>query len=40
MISGLPNFVEHLHLERSLIIGTNGISLSDFFSVSVEDVIA
>ena len=40
MNSGLPNFVEHFHPERSLVIGTNGISLSDFFSVSVEDVIA
>lgn len=40
MNSGLPNFVEHFHPERSLVMGTNGISLSDFFSVSVEDVIA
>lgn len=40
MNSGLPNFAEHFHPERSLVIGTNGISLSDFFSASVEDVIA
>ena len=40
MNSGLPNFTEHFHPDRSLVIGTNGISLDDFFSASVEDVIA
>ena len=40
MNSGLPHFTERFHPDRSLVIGTNGISLIDFFTANVEDVIA
>lgn len=40
MNSGLPHFAEHFHPNRSLVIGTNGISLEDFFTANVEDIIA
>lgn len=40
MNSGLPQFSKKFHPDRSLVIGTNGISLEDFFSVKLSDIIA
>lgn len=37
---GLPLFAAKFHPDRVLVIGTNGISLEDFFSTNVENVIA
>lgn len=38
--SGLPRFAKEFHPDRSLVIGTDGISLEDFFSANVADIIA
>lgn len=40
MNSGLPQFSKKFHPDRSLVIGTNGISLEDFFSAKLSDIIA
>lgn len=38
--SGLPRFAKEFRPDKSLVIGTDGISLDDFFSANIVDVIA
>jgi len=39
MNSGLPEFVEAFHPERSYVVGTGGVSLEDFLSSDVDSII-
>lgn len=39
MNSGLPTFNQKFHPDRSLVVGTGGISLEDFFCTDLENVI-
>ena len=39
MNSGLPAFVEAFHPTRSFVVGTGGVSLEDFLSCDVENII-
>lgn len=40
MNSGLPRFAKEFRPEKSLVIGTDGISFEDFFSANIADIIA
>ena len=39
MNSGLPEFVEAFHPQRSFVVGTGGVSLEDFLNSDVEEII-
>ena len=39
MNSGLPAFVEAFSPKRSFVVGTGGVSLEDFLSSEVEDIL-
>ena len=39
MNSGLPAFVDAFHPKRSFVVGTGGVSLEDFLSSEVEDIV-
>ena len=39
MNSGLPAFVEAFAPKRSFVVGTGGVSLEDFLSCEVEDIV-
>ncbi|MBR5654631.1 MAG: ATP-binding protein [Prevotella sp.] len=36
MNSGLPNFCEHFHPKRALVVGTDGIPFEEFFQMPIE----
>lgn len=40
MNSGLPAFSKRFHPERALVVGTGGVSLQDFFTAKLTDVLA
>ena len=39
MNAGLPAFVETFHPKRSFVVGTGGVSLEDFLSCDIEEII-
>ena len=39
MNSGLPAFVEDFHPKRSFVAGTGGVSLEDFLSSDIEELL-
>lgn len=39
MNSGLPEFIEAFHPKRSFVVGTDGVSIEDFLSCEVEEII-
>ena len=40
MNSGLPAFNGRFHPDKSIVVGTDGISLLDFFTSSIADILA
>lgn len=38
MNSGLPAFTNHFHPKKSLVIGTDGIPIDEFYSFNIEDL--